>query len=191
VYVKTKGLNIRGLIILGVLLLVSSCVQLAPEGNIHDSVPSEDWSSAVVEKVVDGDTVVLQSGEKVRLIGINAPETDGGGEQFGVEAKLWLQEKVEGRKVYLEKDVSDTDQYGRTLRYLWVDIPDGISENNIREFMVNAVMVAEGYAQPYTFPPDVRYADLIMELAREAHSQERGLWGIDPDGTTRGTPLYK
>ncbi len=188
---KRRVIPSLGLLVLAALLLISACVPIQSNGNIPDSYPSEDWTSAVVKKVVDGDTVILQSGEKIRLIGINAPETEGDAEEYGMEAKRWLQEKVEGRTVYLEKDISDTDQYGRTLRYLWLVVPDSTGDMEIRTWMVNAMMVAEGYAQPYTFPPDVRYADRIMQLAREAHSQGRGLWGINPEGTTRGTPLYK
>ena len=70
--------------------------------------------------------------------------------------------------MYLEKDVSETDRYGRLLRYVWLS--DGT--------MVNATLVAEGYAQVFTYPPDVRYVDRFLGLQREARAENRGLWGL-------------
>jgi len=107
---------------------------------------------------------------KVRYIGIDAPETrhpQKPEECFGHEAAEKNRGLVEGKAVYLEKDVSETDRYGRLLRYVFLQ--DGT--------FVNAELVRLGYAQVATFPPDVRYADLFLRLQREAREARRGLWG--------------
>jgi micrococcal nuclease len=73
-------------------------------------------------------------------------------------------------RVLLERDVSETDRYGRLLRYVWLEHPDG-------RRMLNYELVAQGYAQVVTYPPDVKYADVFVQLQREAREQRRGLWG--------------
>ena len=81
-----------------------------------------------------------------------------GEEPYGREASARNRELVSGKTVRLEKDGSETDRYGRLLRYVWLD------DNT----MVNAVLVADGYAQVATYPPDVKYADRFIDLQREA-----------------------
>jgi len=123
-------------------------------------------------RVVDGDTIdVLIGGEKMRLryIGIDTPETVDPRRPvgcFGKEASARNRELVEGKTVGLEKDVSETDRYGRLLRYVWLE-----------GRMVNARLVEEGYATASTFPPDVRYSDLFASLQAQARDRGRGLWG--------------
>lgn len=127
---------------------------------------------ALVLNVVDGDTIdVLIEGRRFRLryIGVDTPETVDPRrpvECFGREAAERNRQLVAGRTVYLEKDVSETDAFGRLLRYVWVD-----------GRMVNAALVEEGFATAATFPPDVRHAALLAELEARARSQVRGLWG--------------
>ena len=171
------------------LLLVSGCIQRDTQGNLVPDISTHDWEKARVARVVDGDTLVLDDGRRLRLIGINAPEIGEREEPYGAEASAWLRATIDGKEIFLQKDVSDTDQYGRTLRYVWLSTPEKVDDQSAREWMVSAMMVAQGYAQPYTFPPDVLYADLLLSLAREARTHERGLWAINPDGTTRGSPL--
>lgn len=131
--------------------------------------------AARVVRVVDGDTIEVEMAGRrftVRYIGIDTPETVDPRRAvmcYGKEAARRNAELVEGKTVLLEKDVSETDRYGRLLRYVWVDGK-----------MVNAVLVEEGYARAYTVPPDVRYADLFRRLEREARAQHRGLWGACP-----------
>ncbi len=126
---------------------------------------------APVTNVVDGDTIdVLINGQelRVRYIGIDTPETVDPRrpvECFGREASDRNRQLVEGRSVGLERDVSETDQYGRLLRYVWVGGE-----------MVNAVLVEEGYATATAFPPDVKYADLFASLQGQAREAGRGLW---------------
>ena len=118
-----------------------------------------------VTEVVDGDTihVGLSDGDwSVRLIGINTPER---GQYYFQEAKDKMAEIVAGKAVLLQKDVSETDKYGRLLRYVYLG-----------DLFVNAEMVKEGYAQAATYPPDVKYADLFVSLEREARENGLGLW---------------
>lgn len=128
---------------------------------------------ARVVRVVDGDTIVVAiDGEeyRVRYIGIDTPETvhpDKPVEWMGPEASAANKALVEGKTVYLEKDISETDQYDRLLRYVFLE--DGT--------FVNAELVRLGYAQVSTYPPDVRYVDLYLEMQRAAQAAGRGLWG--------------
>lgn len=127
---------------------------------------------ATVTRVIDGDTIEVElDGQiyRVRYIGIDTPETVDPQQPvqcFGREAAERNRQLVAGRAVGLEKDVSETDRYGRLLRYVWVDGE-----------MVNAVLVQEGYAMASTYPPDVKYADLFASLQAQAREASRGLWG--------------
>jgi len=135
------------------------------------SSPTADRTSARVVRVIDGDTIVVVIDGleyRVRYTGIDTPETVDPRkpvECYGREASHRNRELVEGRTVALEKDVSETDQYDRLLRYVWVDGE-----------MVNAVLVGEGYAMAVTYPPDVKYQKLLLELQRQALAEGRGLW---------------
>ncbi len=126
---------------------------------------------AKVVRVVDGDTIHVEIKGKrqtLRYIGINTPETVDPRrpvEFFGKEAGQKNKELVGGKTVKLEKDVSETDRYGRLLRYVYVS-----------STFVNAELVKLGYAQAATFPPDVKYAELFRQLEREARENKRGLW---------------
>ena len=137
-------------------------IALLPPGTVY----------ATVTQIVDGDTVhvlVDSQDHALRLIGINTPEiTFGKDEPYGQEAKAALAHMLAGGQVYLDKDVSETDQYGRLLRYVY--LPDGT--------FVNAELVRLGYAQAVTYPPDVAQADLFREMQREAREAGRGLWGL-------------
>lgn len=143
--------------------------------------------AATVSRVIDGDTVELSDGNKVRLIGVNTPESTTRTEPYGKEASDYTKSKLEGKQVYLQKDVSETDRYGRLLRLVWLDVPtDLMDENEIRSKMFNADLVLNGYAQVSTYPPDVTYAEHFRKFEREARENNAGLWAIDPNGTTKG-----
>ena len=126
----------------------------------------------LVTRVVDGDTIdVLIDGEnkRVRYIGVNTPETVHPSkpvECFGAEASNRNKELVAGKQVRLVKDVSETDKYGRLLRYVYVD-----------DVFVNLILIKEGYANASTYPPDVVYNDVFREAEQEARESEVGLWG--------------
>jgi len=110
---------------------------------------------------------------RLRLIGVDTPEAHGQVECYGREASDRTKALAPpGTPVRLEKDVSETDQYGRLLRYVY--LPDGR--------MLNEVLVREGYAQVATFPPDVRYQDRFLDAQRQAREEGAGLWGRCRDG---------
>jgi micrococcal nuclease len=141
----------------------------------------------IVARVIDGDTFELSDGRKVRLIGVNTPESTTRTEEYGKEASNYTKSKLEGKEVYLQKDVSETDRYGRLLRIVWLKVPtDDMNENEIRSKMFNADLVINGYAEPSTYPPDVKYAEYFRKFAREAREAERGLWAYGEYGTTKG-----
>ena len=134
--------------------------------------PADDALVTTVERVVDGDTLyVADLEERVRLIGIDAPETrhpDEGVECFGREASAHLEELVPpGTEVRLAWDVERVDRYGRPLAYLY-RVDDGL--------LVNLAMVADGYASAYTVPPNVAHEDDFVAAQREAREADRGLW---------------
>ncbi|OFV68312.1 MAG: micrococcal nuclease [Candidatus Syntrophoarchaeum caldarius] len=119
-------------------------------------------STAVVTSVIDGDTVELQNGERVRLLGINTPEM---GQPYYEEATNMLKKLIEGKTVMLEKDVEDKDKYGRLLRYIYID-----------DRFVNLELVREGYANVYIIPPNTRYSDDFEKAEEEAKNAKRGIW---------------
>ena len=105
----------------------------------------QDLTSAVVVRVIDGDTVVLAGGERVRLIGVDAPEV---GEPGAEEATLFVRERVEGRTVWLEPDGNDRDRFGRLRRKIWLRMPtDTYDVNQIRRYQLNALLLESGHAR--------------------------------------------
>jgi micrococcal nuclease len=120
-----------------------------------------------VVRVVDGDTVELRAAGTTRLIGVDTPEVHGRQECFGREASAFAERRLRpGTRVEVERDVEERDRYGRTLLYL--RLPDGRSFNEL--------LVARGYAVPLTVPPNVRHADRLRDLARDARRRSLGLW---------------
>jgi len=141
----------RSLIILALILTL-----LAPGcSNINEN-------AVLVTRIIDGDTIEIENGVRVRYIGIDTPET---GEHYYLEATEANRNLVEGKKVRLEKDIEDKDDYGRLLRYVWVD-----------EIMVNAELVKLGYAYSYSYPPNLKYQAQFLQQEKEAREQKRGLW---------------
>ena len=125
---------------------------------------------------MDGDTIVVDRGrgnERVRYIGIDTPESvkpNTPVELMAKEASAANEALVAGRDVVLERDVSDTDQYDRLLRYVWLREGDGW-------VFVNLELVRRGYAQVATYPPDVRWTDTFLAAQRESREAGVGLWG--------------
>lgn len=131
--------------------------------------------SAVVDRVVDGDTVVVLVGsaeETIRLIGIDTPETvkpDAPVECYGNEASALTAELLPvGTAVRLERDVEPRDGYGRLLAYVY-RASDGL--------FVNLHLVEVGAATPLTFEPNTAYSDRFVDAARRAEEADLGLWG--------------
>lgn len=124
---------------------------------------------AEVQWVVDGDTVHLTDGTRVRYIGLDTPELHHpkkAVEAYAQEARAFNRRLVAGRRVRLEYDVERQDKYGRQLAYLFLE--DGT--------FVNAELLRQGYARILTIPPNVKYHDRFLRLEREAREQRRGLW---------------
>jgi micrococcal nuclease len=147
--------------------------QLGGQGN----APSGELVPARVVAVVDGDTiqVTLPDGARarVRLIGVDTPETVDPRRPvqcYGAEASAWTRARLLGQPVELERDVTERDRFGRLLRYVWQGGE-----------LVNAQLVAEGYAQVVTYPPDVRHAERFRALQQAARDAGRGLWSACQD----------
>lgn len=143
---------------------------------------------ATVTRVVDGDTidVKLEDGteERIRMIGVDTPEVTSQAESFGREASNFTKSELSGKAVYLEKDVTDRDRFGRLLRYVWLAKPGEITAQEIRAKMFNAILLLGGYAQVATFPPNVKYVDYFTKHQAEARDAGAGLWGIVGDAET-------
>lgn len=136
-----------------------------------------------VEHAVDGDTLALSNGERVRLIGVDTPESAVNPKLYrdakrsgrnaktilstGAQAKLFTKKLCEGRKVRLETDTVLRDKYGRILAYVFLD----------DQTFVNAELVRSGYAHVYTISPNVKYKDYFLGLEREARENRKGFWG--------------
>ena len=180
-YFTTKKGKLTIITLLLMLLIVARKIENAPV-KVYPTVtthPPSDTLSATnsattvkgetarVTRVIDGDTIEIEGGYKVRYIGIDTPELTGDPTRrcFGKEAREKNRELVEGKKVRLVKDVSEVDRFGRLLRYVYVD-----------ELFVNEYLVSEGYAYAATFPPDVMFQELLKEAENEGREQNRGLW---------------
>lgn len=135
---------------------------------------------AQVIRITDGDTirVRLESGieENVRLIGVNAPESTREVEPFGKEAAAFTQNRLGGKTVFLETDVSERDRFGRFLAYVWLTQPGSGNAAEVRAKMFSAELLLAGYAQVMTISPNVKYANMFVEFEREARNAGRGLW---------------
>jgi len=137
-------------------------------GFVNNSDVKGIESGYLVTRVIDGDTIEIEGDLKVRYIGIDTPETKDPNRDkqcFGEQASEQNADLVEGKRVQLEKDVSDVDRYGRLLRYVYVD---GI--------FVNKYLVENGYARASSYPPDVKYQEVFKEAERLAREENRGLW---------------
>ena len=136
-----------------------------------------------VERVVDGDTLLLTNGEKVRLIGIDAPESKPNPRAekqvamegkdlkniilMGEEATKFVRSLIKpGDEVRIEFDVEKRDRYGRLLGYIY--LLDGR--------MINEEIVKAGYASLLTHPPNVKYQNRFLRAYKEARENKRGLW---------------
>jgi len=126
-------------------------------------IGSQVFSKAIkVKEVIDGDTIVLQSGEHLRYVGIDTPERE---RPFYREAKELNQKLVEGKEIRIEFDLQKKDKYGRLLAYVYAG-----------ETFVNAELVRNGLANLYTVPPNVKHTDYFLKLQSEAKEKKLGIW---------------
>ena len=169
---------LRRLHAIGVPAVAIRCLMVAATAALPLAAPAAA-AAQVVERVVDGDTIVVRGVGRVRLIGVDTPETVAPGrpvEFFGREASAFTKRLLEGRPVRLEYDRERTDRYGRTLAY--VHLADGT--------FANAEIIRRGYGHAYTRFP-FRYLDRFRQLEREARSAERGLWNPAASRSRAGT----
>jgi len=168
---------------------------------------TQTFQTVTVVKVIDGDTLKLSSGEIVRLLGIDCAEdayTPAEAEYLNVgkkwkrgpdslkqakQARGFVKNVVEGKKVFLEFDVQKKDKYGRLLAYVWYEYPDEksplpymemqtIEINGVKRgiTLLNVLIIGKGYASVMTIAPNVKYADLFQQLYLEARENKRGFW---------------
>lgn len=158
---------------------------ISVEKNTDNKQALANFTQAKITSVTDGDTVTAQAGSKsykVRLIGVDTPETVHPSKPvsfYGKEASNFTKENLTDRYVYLEKDVSETDKYYRSLRYVWLNLPENLaypSFEDVRDKMFNGILLREGYATLSTFPPDVKYLDYFRKIAKTASLKEIGLY---------------
>jgi micrococcal nuclease len=175
-------------VLFGVFLVnlgVCGCDALNVSQESKISLPfgkSYSYDDILVSRVVDGDTIKLENGERVRLIGIDTPEVHESNKLYkdsqrtgqdirtiqamGKKSYVFTRGLVEGKRVRLEFDVEKKDRYERLLAYVY--LKDGT--------FVNAEIVKQGYASLMTYPPNVKYADEFVKLYREARENNLGLW---------------
>lgn len=177
--------------ILVLFILASPCQTIDPLAVVH---------------VLDGDTLQLLNGERVRLLGIDAPESINNAKlyldakrtgqedkeiiEMGKKATEFTRKLVEGRRIRLEYDVQKKDKYGRRRAYVYIfrcgpacmDEAEGSRElefvrnENGLFIFLNATLVKAGYAKVMIIPPNVKYQELFVRLEKEAREQKRGLW---------------
>jgi micrococcal nuclease len=161
-------LALRTVIVLPVLLVLALAGCSAPAEESPGGQAHGEAVAARVTKHTDGDTLWLSGIGKVRLIGVDTPEVYGGVECYGREASAFVERTVPlGSEVRYRLGVEERDRYGRALAYVWLR----------HGRFLNRLLVARGYAQPLTIPPNVEYEDLFVRAARRARGAGRGLWG--------------
>jgi micrococcal nuclease len=173
---------IRRIVVGVALVLVGACAHsrgTATQGaadvpaGVAAGVPAGD--DVTVTRVVDGDTIVVAGRTRVRLIGIDTPETVDPRRPvqcFGREASDHMKSLLPtGAPVRLAYDADRFDRFGRTLAYVYRR-RDGL--------FVNAALVGDGYAQVATFPPNVAHVDEFIALQRRARERGAGLWRACP-----------
>lgn len=172
-----KKLYIVLVLLLGLIFARSDLPVLAPPTPlpIPSVYPSPNLQMVKVTKVIDGDTIQIEGGLTVRYIGIDAPETVDPRKPvqcFANEASRENSKIVSGQYVFLEKDASETDKYGRLLRYVYLSLNTG------QMLMVNEYLVKEGYAFSSTYQPDTKHQEKFRLAEQSAKSEGKGLWAV-------------
>ena len=168
--------HLKRIIIGAVMLAVLAVAYELTDGfEGKNDVTEKDFTEVVLVRIVDGDTIVAAlDGEeiKVRFIGVDAPESVHSDEsqntKEGELAAEYLKSIVNvGDMLYLQYDKELTDVYGRTLAYVWTeDEVDINSESDIGKYMLNAVMVKDGFAKAAEYPPNTRYQYVFKGLEK-------------------------
>ena len=169
------------IIIFFLVLTVFIFYKTSPNHSLNSSVFTSPFKLSAqtahlfkVTYVYDGDTIQISTGQKIRYIGIDTPEMQHNQtpqQCFAQEAYQENKDLVNGKYVRLEQDFSQTDKYGRLLRYVYLIDPITMEEKSVGD-----ILVEEGYAQVLTIPPDVKYSQRLLLLQQEAQINNRGLW---------------
>jgi len=178
---------IKGMIIISLLLqanLLWSAVYQSQDANGHISYSDQPSESSILQQsvttyrykhtiayVYDGDTIKLENGEKVRLLGIDTPEVASHYHKAiagGKAAQKWLRQKLKGGHIYLEYDQQQRDKYGRLLAHIFL-------ENGKH---INVELVKRGLAIVNLFPPNLRYSHMLLTAQQQAQQQQLGMWAM-------------
>lgn len=161
---------------------LSACDEKENTSNDQISSTDETYTKAQVTRVIDGDTIWVNIGgdkEKVRFIGINAPELarDGKKAQFMAEkARDFVEKTIKDKEIYLEKDLTDRDKYDRLLMYIYLEKPsEDPSFEEIRDKSLNGILVKEGLAYSNYYKPNIKYQDFLEKLEDEAKENKLGI----------------
>jgi len=163
--ISTRNMARRALVTLALIMALAGCAELEQLAQVETPALGGEGEQATVTRVIDGDTIDVRLNgrtERVRYIGINTPERDEVCYEAATAANAAL---VSGKQVTLVRDVSETDSYGRLLRYVYVG-----------DVFVNAEMVAGGYAESRAYPPDTRQPMYLDSLERAAKAAGRGCY---------------
>lgn len=136
--------------------------------------PGVSWHQGVVQHVLDGDTVVLTTGEKIRFLDINTPEIfhDGRPAQpLALAAARQAQQWLLNQPISFSTQGRGRDKFGRTLAHVYVQTPQGL-------LWVNGQLVRQGLAHVYTFADNARFAKPLLQLEDQARAEKRGLWAL-------------
>ncbi len=136
-----------------------------------------------LKRVIDGDTLLLDSGEKVRLIGINTPEVDSRyskAQPGGEAASKWLRQNLRSPYIWLEYDAEQLDKYDRLLAHVFLESGD----------YLNAMLLEEGLAMLTLTPPNLRYADSLIRAQQSAETSGKGIWRL-PDYQLKTMATFK
>ncbi len=158
------------------LLLLISYFLIANHNSRVVELP-KGFEKAKVNRIIDGDTFEVDvSGiiKKVRIIGVNTPELPN--EYFATEAESYAKIMLLNKNIYLEKDISEVDKYNRLLRYIWLEIPNKINDQEIKSKMYNAIILEKGYAKLATYKPDIKYIEYFKIYNKEAKEKNVGVW---------------
>lgn len=185
---KSKDKKIITSAIVIILIVIALCTQnesiisyIEENYNIDLGISSQEenetddeivTTKCKVIRIVDGDTIVVDyngSEEKVRLIGVDTPESvhpnESKNTEEGIETSNYTKERLNGKTVELELDVQERDKYGRILAYVYIDGE-----------MYNKELLRLGYAKLATYPPNVKYVDEFTKIQKEARENKVGLW---------------
>jgi len=185
-FFKKKSLNITGLVILVIVFVLAIIRLVSGEDDwicqngewVKHGMPSAPKPTGTcgeikeklfkVTKVIDGDTIEIEGGQKVRYIGMDTPELDDKNltkKCYAQQASKKNKELVEGKEIKMVKDVSEKDKYDRLLRYVFVG-----------DIFVNDYLVRNGLANAVTYPPDIKFKDQFRAAEQEARNNNLGLW---------------